>query len=168
MNRVDRVGRWCLQEAITENKKSRRKLSLAYESWINEITCFVLWDKVSNQFSSLIGFIVLVWFFFPVEETGCQTLLSSLSCLVYFKNIATPLFFGGEVVGMPNITLWGWAMWWEDREHKVTSERVRAGSSTGPVSQGPSAYSYPTLKDILEDWCRGEKPVLGTWQNLLR
>lgn len=66
---------------------------------------------MSNQFSSLIGFIVLVWFFFPVEETGCQTLLSSLSCLVYFKNIATPLFFGGEVVGMPNITLWGWAMW---------------------------------------------------------
>lgn len=30
-----------------------------------------------------------------MEETGCQTLLSSLSCLVYFKNIATPLFFGG-------------------------------------------------------------------------
>ena len=36
------MERQSLQEAITENKRSRWGLALAYESWINGIACFVL------------------------------------------------------------------------------------------------------------------------------
>ena len=69
---------------------------------------------------------------------------------------------------MLDITLWGWAMEVGKEGTQLISERIRAGSNAGPVGQGPGACNYPTLKDILEEWYRGEKPVLQTGQNLLR
>ena len=107
--------------------------------------------------------------FFSIEESGCQILLSSLDCLALKQQQHSyPTLFCGEVL-VRWILHFGAGLWrWAKREHKLISERVRAGSNAGPVGQGLSAYDYPTLKDILEEWYRGEKPVLKTGQSLLR
>ena len=90
------------------------------------------------------------------------TLSSAIQNKQPHATIEIPTLFCGEVL-VRWILHFGAGLWrWAKREHKLISERVRAGSNAGPVGQGLSAYDYPTLKDILEEWYRGEQPVLKT------